>query len=162
MTVKQKFTIALQIVLLLVIIVLHINFDRPKSSEVPEVVVQMFSEFLAPTDHADAPLVDFSKYIRGASADPGTLSDGLSLENFVFQDVCYKLVTSFDEFKLEGVSPGFCKIYLYENGELLPPPIGFWYTIGDDNLIIDWKLGRLLPFSRHDSEYSESWGDLYG
>jgi len=60
------------------------------------------------------------------------------------------------------VSSNFKVFYLFdEKDELLPPPVGFWYLV-ENNEIVEYYVARLLPFSRYDSEYSELWSKTYG
>ena len=128
-----------------------------KSNRVNPIVEEFFSEYLAPgyisTDTYNA----FSNYFVIASKDE------LRNVELEFTKIIMHYRGAMNSFKLEGISNNFCIIRFYnDSGDLVTPPVGFWYVLDDSSIrILEWRLAVLQPFSRMDAEYSadaEEWG----
>lgn len=80
---------------------------------------------------------------------------------YAFDEVCKMWSPGYTAYTVETVGDGFTIIRLFDvDGVQINPPIGFWYRC--DNKITWWRIGRLQPFSRYDSEFSTLWEGLYG
>ena len=168
-TIRQLVSICVSAVLLVVLtVLLVVNITRLKeerSDEVPTVVSSFLEQYLAPEFDAmsseDSKLFyEIFEELGGTygEADPGyTHVESCFLRVFKFLDF------GTDSYEVEVLTPGFAVVRLYSvDGDYLPPPIGVWFEISPDGeKIVEWCVGRLLPFSRYDSEYSEDWDDIY-
>lgn len=71
-------------------------------------------------------------------------------------DSVFRSYGNFSSYSIDTVTERFVIVRLYDlNGELTPPPVGFWFSLNDRNKIVDWKITRLQPFSKYDDEFLE-------
>ena len=127
------------------------------------IVNELFGEALSTDSGNNLPVVDYSKFIEGASADSGNELEGFNHENRAMHEVFGTLNSGYETYVLENISARFCKITLRDSdGERTGIPAGFWYETNEDqSKLTGWRVCRLLPFSVYDEEYSEVWYDLY-
>lgn len=77
-----------------------------------------------------------------------------------FEEVFAYFLPKVDWFTITASYPGFLEIVLLDKeGTPLYPRIAFSYKLNkQSNLIEDFSIARLQPFSRYDEEYNEAWG----
>lgn len=143
--------------------VLAIRAPRKKPTVIPGVISDFLSEYLA----SDYVLTEdnnvFYKYFTALADEANRAELGESYEEYTFERVFKSYDFGVNSYSIELVSKNFVIIRLYSSdGELLPPPVGFWFKLSRNRKSIDdWRIGRLQPFSTYDAEYSEVWDATY-
>ena len=157
-TIRQLVCIAILFALITLISVAIYLQQKTETISVAKPVESFLTEFLDPNYETTSEHSVFAFYFS-----EWTVENSEELENS-FADVMTLWSAGYTSFELEAISNNFCIIRLYsESGDLIPPPIGFWYVLTfDGSKIKTWEVCRLQPFSRYDSEFSTFWEALYG
>lgn len=149
-----------------------IGFAYERSSrepKVPETIEQFLSEYFSDDFRFFEGTNAFYRYFKSLEGQtPETVGEwGVAPEEEAFKDVTESLldggIEAVGEYTVTPVSDSFCIIRMYyaTSGELIAPPVGFWYKLtADGTKIEDYAIARLQPFSRYDSEFSEDWNDI--
>lgn len=150
--------------LLLAVVLLGVRLYKPPAEEMPEVISNFLSEYLAEGYVTTEDSNVFHNYFDCLTEEELAAEPGAGETELAFDQVFKIYSYGRKSYKAVQASPGFVIVRLFdENEELMTPPIGFWYRLSaDDSKISEWRIGRLQPFSRYDTEYSELWEELYG
>lgn len=156
-SIRQTFAIALLLCLIAVTgYTLVSRLLDTKTEKLPVVVDKFLNTYLSPgyltteTDNV------FCEYFDTSYSDYSEIENEF---NLVFKSYSFDRVS----YTLQLEARNFVIIRYYDgDSNLLTPPIGFWFKLSHDkSKIVNWKIGRLQPFSKFDSEYSEVWEDMY-
>lgn len=137
------------------LLVAYFNFISVKPpNRTPDTVVDFLNDFIVPGRDRSVDADIINQYFE--LEQPDTNED---YTTYTFGRVIFYYDFGFQSFELEQVSDGFVEIRLLDaEGNLLPPPIGFWYELSPNgSKIVEWAICRLQPFSALDEEYSEVW-----